>query len=413
MRLTKEEQEMLAGKQGYPVQASMEHLVALGEAFDAEKMVPVASVHLTPAFLAMYKAAAIWCKELADKGGKFRVFASVNPRVADARTYNDPEVGISEETRKEDDELNESLSKMGAFLSYTCVPYTLGNVPRFGQHVAWNETSAVFYANGVLGARTNREGTISDICSALTGLTPAFGYHLAKNRHGHFEIKVTTPLNGFVEYGVLGEFMGRLAGDQTPVLTGINPSVSRDELITLAAEANTSGNVNHCHIVGITPEAPTLQAAFGSKKKWEVLEFGKKEYQESMKLLDRATDPTVDIVHLGCPHYSIEQMRDAARLLEGKKLNTELWLMTSQIVLKYAENMGYADTIEASGARIITDTCPMYIAREELKMKRHGPRRMATDSSRVSLYMSAIQATPLHYGTPEKCIEAAITGKWR
>jgi predicted aconitase len=415
MHLTQEEVEMLDGKYGYPVQKNMEILVSLGECYGAQKMLPVTSVHLIEAVNCIYKAGALFAEEMADKGGKFVTFTTVNPQVIDLRLWKDKDVGISEERFNEQMALNHSIGKMGTFLCYTCTPYLVGNIPRPGQHVAWCETSAVIFANSVLGARTNREGAPSALASALTGRTPEYGYHLDQNRYGDLEISVTARLNGIADYGALGQFIGKVAGDRVPVLTGIPPSVSLDELIHIGTQAPIEGMVSLYHIVGITPEAPTKEAAFGPKKAgtWERFEFGEKELRETEGSLSKATGRNVDLVIFGCSHASIEQIREIAQLLSGRRLKSgvELWITTSRIVLTYAENMGYVDCIEASGARILGDVCPMYIAQENFG--KHGPRVVASNSARVAYGMPTIQDAPAHYGSTKRCIEAAISGIWR
>jgi len=415
MRLTKEENEMLEGKYGYPIQRNMEILVGLGECFDAERMLLVNSAHLLPAIHCIYEGGASFAEEMADKGGKCIAFTTINPQVIDLKTWQDKDIGISEKAFKEQLALTNALGKMGASLCYSCTPYMVGHVPRLRQHIAWSESAAVVFANSVLGARTNREGAASALASSLTGRTPEYGYHLDENRYGELEIVVTTELHGIADYGTLGEFVGKVAVDKVPVLTGILPSVSWDELNQMGAQACTSGNVALFHIVGVTPEAPTKEAAFGPKKPgtWEKIEFGKKELRENEESLSKATGNDIDLVMFGCPHGSIQQLRELARLLEGKRLKSgvELWVTTSRIMRTYAENMGYVEAIEASGARVISDVCPNYIAEENLV--KHGPRTVATDSARITFYMPPIQGALAHYGSTERCVETAISGVWR
>ena len=415
MRLTKEENEMLDGKYGYPVQKNMEILVGMGECFDAERMLPVNSSHLLPAIHCIYEGGASFMEEMAEKDGKCRAFTTINPNVIDPLAWQDKDVGISEKAYREQTALTNALDKMGASLCHSCTPFMVGHVPGFRQHIAWSESSAVVFANSVLGARTNREGAASALSSSITGLTPEYGYHFDENRYGDLEIVVTTELNGIADYGALGEFVGKVSEDKVPVLTGLPPTVSWDELSLMGAQVCTSGDVTLFHAVGVTPEAPTREAAFGPKKPgtWEKHEFGKKELRETEESLSKATTNDVDLVMFGCPHGSIEQLKLIARLLDGKKLKpgVELWVTTSHILRTYAANMGYVKTIEASGARVLADVCPNYIAEENLV--KHGPRTVATDSARITFYMPPIQGAMAHFGSTERCVEAAISGKWR
>ncbi|MFC1592774.1 aconitase X [Candidatus Omnitrophota bacterium] len=415
MLLTKHETEALEGKFGRPVQKSMEILLGLGECYEAERMISVTSTHILASPGIILKGGIQYMQELADMGGKFVTFTTTNPSAIDPRLYNNTEIGISEESFSEQMGLTKALVQMGVFLSNTCTPFLVGHVPRFGQHIAWSESSAVVFANSVLGARTNREGAPGSIAAALTGKVPAYGYHLDQNRYGELEISVNTELNHFHDYGTLGWFVGKVAGDRVPVLTGITPSVSWDELKLLGAAAATSGGVALYHVVGVTPEAPTKEAAFGNNmsKDWPRFEFREKQLRETEESISKANEKEVQLVVLGCPHASIAEIRDIARLLSNKKLRpgVQLWISTPRIITTYAENMGYIKKIEESGARVISDVCPLAVSKELLY--KYGPRVAATNSAKLAHYMAPIQGRFLHYGSIERCVEAAISGMWR
>ncbi len=250
----------------------------------------------------------------------------------------------------------------------------------------------------------------ADIC----GRTPEYGYHLDRNRYGDLEISVTTDLKDIADYGSLGNFIGKIAGDKVPVLTGLPPTVSWDELTGMGAQASIAGATALYHVAGVTPEAPTKEAAFGPNKKgtWPRFEFGKKELKENEESLSKATGSDVDLVVFGCPHTSIQQIRELAGLLSGKKLKSgvELWVMTSHIVRAYAQNMGYVDAIEATGARVLGDVCALYIMRENFR--KHGPRIVASNSARLVFYMPGLQGLMLHYGSTKRCGEAGMAGEW-
>ncbi len=307
MKLTREENEMLEGKHGYPAQKSMELLVGLGECFDAQRMLTVTSAHLIAPAIPLCRATNLLMEEWAQKGARFTAFATLNPLSVDQQTWQDSDIGVSKETYKQQMAVIRALDEMGTFLSYTCAPYLVGHAPRVGQHISWSESSAVVFANSVLGARTNREGIPSSLASAITGRTPEYGYHLDQNRFGDLEIAVTTELHGIADYGTLGEFVGRIAGEKVPVLTGIPASVSWDELTQMGSQACTSGCTTLYHVAGVTPEAPTKEAAFGIKKKWPRFEFGQKELRQTEAELSKATTASVDVIVFGCPHVSVGQ----------------------------------------------------------------------------------------------------------
>ena len=178
MRLTIEENEMLQGEYGYPAQKSMEILASLGECYDTEQLLPVTSAHLLASPGIILKGGVSYIKEMADKKGKFTSFTTTNPSAIDPLLWNDSDIGISEDNYGDQMTLTNAFTEMGAFLSNTCTPYLVGHVPRLGQHIGWSESSAVIFANSVLGARTNREGAPSSLAAALTGRVAAYGFHL-------------------------------------------------------------------------------------------------------------------------------------------------------------------------------------------------------------------------------------------
>lgn len=406
---------MLDGKRGFPAQQAMEILVALGETEDATEMIPVKSVHLPgTAIISARDAGVAWVQELCDKGGKFTVFADSNMTSHD---YHDPiawrELGIPEDFVMKDKKHLRNLQKMGAYLCNTCTPYLIGHVPSFGEDVAWGESSAISFVNSVLGARTNRQGGPSALAAALTGRVPKLGYHLKENRYGDIKIKVNVELKGLLEYNSLGYFAGKLAHGGIPVFTGIPHDAPWEGLKALGASASTSGSVALYHAVGRTPEAPTEEAAFGGKKigSSSIFEFGPREMREIEESLDDAKTNEVDLVVLGCPEMSISELREAASLLDGKKIKSELWLLASTVMKSYAERLGYLQIIEKSGARVCPGSCPG--GRPRGHLAKQGYRTGATPSPKIAFYTGESQDILFHYGSTEHCVQAAIDGVWR
>jgi len=417
MYLTKEENEMLEGKHGLSVQKSMKMLVGLGECYDAAKLIPVNSAHLLCSLTELGKGGSRFVQEMANGGGKFIIHTHTNPLSFDPWLWKD--LGVSEESAQRQTALTDTFTRMGAFLSHTCTPYLIGHVPRMREHIAWNESSAIIFANSVLGARTNREGGPSALAAAITGRVPEYGYHIDQNRYGDLKVVVTTRLDSPHDYGTLGYFTGKIVEDKIPVFIGIPPNVSWDALKQLGAAAATSGSVALYHVVGVTPEAPTEEAAFGGKKirGRQTLEFGERELRETKESLSKATTSEVDLVVLGCPHASITELGEIARLLSGNKLKSgvELWVTTSRVVKTYAEMMGYINIIEASGAKVICNACPAAMSKELVKDLR--PKTIATNSAKLTYYITMYatkgQDVLPYYGTLERCVEAAVIGKWR
>jgi predicted aconitase len=279
-----------------------------------------------------------------------------------------------------------------------------------GEHCAWMESSAVIYANSVLGARTNCEGIASTGAASLTGKIPCWGNHLDANRLGTHLVEVDVPVSSFEDWGMLGYFAGGVAGEDHPVITG---SIGRPDLTELkhfGAAAATSGGVELYHIPGITPEASSVAEAFGGGTVPPAVGYGAAERRvvyETLNEIGSSTD--VDFVLLGCPHASVDQIRLTASLLDGKRLSpsTELWIMAPRALKVMADRSGYTAVIERAGGKVLADSCPA--------MSRAAPagtRVFATDSAKQVHYLPAILGIEAWFGTTEECVRAALTGRW-
>lgn len=203
MKLTVEEQAMLDGNQGKAAQKSMEILSTLGDIFEADSMIDVYGVQIAGvSYDNLGDAGLEFLSEMA-QDGKVKVLTTLNPAGMDRENWQ--ALGISEDFAVNQNRVIDAFAKMGIITTCSCTPYLIGNSPHYGQHIAWAESSAVCYANSVIGARTNREGGPSALASALTGKTPNYGYHLDENRHGQVLIKLNTQIKGTDEFGVLGK----------------------------------------------------------------------------------------------------------------------------------------------------------------------------------------------------------------
>jgi predicted aconitase len=213
-----------------------------------------------------------------------------------------------------------------------------------------------------------------------------------------------------MDWGLLGYYAGEIVQERVPVFAGIRRIPNIDRLKHCGAAAASSGGVELYHILGITPEAHSRDEAFGKKKPVETLKFGRAERKIAYGNLTSASDPDVDFVMLGCPHYTIEQIWNACKLLEGKRVhsNTSLWIFTPRALKEIADRQGLTEIIERAGANLLTDTCPA-ISRHYPK----GARVAATDSAKHAHYLPPILDLPAWFGSQEDCIQAAITGKWR
>jgi predicted aconitase len=379
MILTDEEKRMRDGAEGAATAAAMNLLIRYGDALACDRLCDVRNVAGTMTQPSPVK------QKLVQQGGWDKAFAVINLDCDD-----DIEVPVT--------------------ILATCTPYQVGNIPVRGEHCAWMESSAVIYANSVLGARTNCEGTASAGAASLTGKIPCWGNHRDENRYGTHLIDVRTPVDSFLDWGLLGYFAGGLAGEDHPVITGDLGRPDLTDLKHFGAAAATSGGVELYHIPGVTPEAPTTQAAFGTPKLPEPAVYGPAQRQAVYDALNaQGTSPDVDFVLLGCPHASVDQVRRAAAALDGRRLSpgTELWLMLPRALKDVADRSGYTKIIEKAGGRLLGDSCPAMSRTAPV-----GTRVFATDSAKQAHYLPAILGIEAWFGTLEDCVDAAVTGRW-
>jgi predicted aconitase len=397
MQLTKQEQRMLDGEEGYAVRKSMEILVALGDIFGAESLIKVGSVQVAGvSYHNLGDAGLEFLNELA-KDGKVRVLTTLNPAGMDLENWK--ALGISEDFAAKQNQVIDAFERMGILISCTCTPYLIGNLPRYGEHIAWSESSAVTFANSVIGAKTNREGGPSALAAAFVGKTPCYGLHLDENRVTDVHVQVNANLKKLSDWGALGYAIGKKAENKIAYITGIKEA-DLDELKSFCASVVTYGAKPLFYMKGVTPASETVQVP----KDTITIEQGdlKNAYDN---INDQVND--IDFVCVGCPHCSIKEIAEISKLLEGKKVTekTELWVATSRTAKQLADKRGYTAVIEAAGGKFACDTC-MAVAPLKGRFK-----ALATTSAKGCFY-SRQNNMKTKMGSLEECIDAAVTGKW-
>ncbi len=408
MYLTDEEERMLHGEMGEGVRKAMDMLVALGKAFDAEKMIKVSRTHVA---LSGQEGDTYWCELLVNGGARCMIPPTTNPNW-DVATLNRHYPVSSEKlflaARTED-----VYRRIGAVMTHCCTPELAGNVPVFGEHVAFSESSATPYVNAVLGARSNRESSVSALASAVTGRTPYYGLHLDENRKGNMLVNVDVELHGAYDWGLLGWCVGMHAGNRVPVLVLRKKTYSwtrptPEELLYFTTESSTSGAVPMFHIVGVTPEAPTLEAALGGNAVEAEITLTRCDLDEAERLV---SDPggRINLVLLGCPHYTYEQLKEAANHVGGRKIHKDVhfWILTSFDAIELAKRSGHLETLEMSGIRVVPDTCMDQPCFDGFK----GMLNL-TDSAKCAHYQKR-RGLPFALRSLADCIDAAIEGEVR
>jgi predicted aconitase len=262
----------------------------------------------------------------------------------------------------------------------------------------------------VAGGRTNTEGVSSTGAASLVGRIPYWGYHLDENRRGTHLLEVTSKPQSVMDWGLLGYYVGEIVQEHVPVITGVDTFADLARFKHMGAAAASSGGVEMFHVVGLTPEAPTAEVAFGGNRPLEIAPYGPAQRLAAYENVTSAQDNRIDFVMLGCPHYSLKQVQQAARLLEGREVHPDvsLWIFTAQAIKTVAKRMGYADIIHSAGAVLMTDTCPALGG-----VRPEGARVAALDSCKQAHYLPPTLGIDAWFGSTEQCIDAAVTGQWR
>jgi hypothetical protein len=397
MHLTGKEQRMMDGAEGHAVRKSMEILVALGDIYGAKSLIKVGSVQVSGvSYHNLGDAGLEFLNELA-KDGKVKVLTTLNPAGMDLENWR--QLGISPEFAEKQNLVIDAFQRMGILLSCTCTPYLIGNLPVYGEHVAWSESSAVTFANSVIGAKTNREGGPSALAAAFVGKTPCYGLHLDENRAPDIHVQVKAELTKLSDWGALGYAIGKKAENKIPYITGIK-AADLDELKSFCASVVTYGAKPLFYIKNITP---------ASERQHQPNETVTIEQVDIKNAYDNINDQVSDIelVCVGCPHCSINEIARVAELIDGKKVaeGTEFWVATSRTAKQLADKRGYTGVIEAAGGKFACDTC-MAVAPLKGRFK-----SLATTSAKGCFY-SRQNLMKTKMGSIEECVEAAVTGKW-
>jgi len=416
MYLTDEEKGMLDGHQGEIKQKCMQFLVAYGEAANAERLIDLnGTVDLHPGqmWVADYVITPEEIASLAEKGERFKVLTFANKSTVPGFILDGWEKcgtmpNSDPEFHKKCLEPLASWIKMGMVPTFSCNNYlTASYWPAVGQHCAWVESSAIPWVNAVLGARSNFDGCFQ---TAYLGKVPAYDMHLDENRVATVLVECGFELETDMHYDLFGWAVGEAVSLDVPALVGVGkPTTS--QLVKMNSAINTGGQVRMYHIPGMTPEAPTLDAAFKGRKPARKIRIERSDLKRVYDMMQYSQSTDVDFVYLGCPHYNIIEIQKVARLIEGKKCKRPLWVMTNPLTYKAATLMGLEAVIDKAGGTLLSGSCP------GLLMGEMPPASvMATDAAKQNYYITGVvhpRKLGVLYGTTEDCISAALTGKWK
>ncbi len=385
MYLNREEESIYKGDRGETLKRMMEILVALGDIFEAKRLIPIKSVQIAGvSFKNIGDAGLEW---ISDLKGRVVVPSILNPAGMDLCRWK--EMGISDDFAYKQEQVVEAYKRLGVTIDCTCAPYQIYNsLANKGDHLAWSESSAVSYANSVIGARTNREGGPSALAAALIGKTALYGYHLDENRKPTHLVDIDFDLKDS-DYGALGFLVGKLVKDGVP-LFHIKSRPRIDELKSLGAAMAASGSVALYYVENVTPEPPI------EGKTEERISLGRKDIDEIYEAYPYSES---QLVALGCPHCSKEELETIDRLLEGKQVGSELWICTARKIAE--ENQDLIAKIEKSGAKIFCDTCMV------VSPASNRYRKIMVNSGKALSYLPGLCNVKAGFGSTEECIKNA------
>jgi predicted aconitase len=415
LNLSDRDRAMASGAGG-PAQAlAMSILVRMADVYRAAELMDISQAHIDSTIY-LGDATLAFAERLASLGARVAVPTSLNVSGVDECGWKDWAVKADWAAKAARQML--AYERMGAVPTWTCAPYQTHMRPVFGQQIAWGESNAICFANSVIGARTERYPDLLDICCAITGRVPAVGLHLTGNRAGQLLLRLRDVPAVLQQddqfFAVLGHLVGKLADEHIPVIDGIVVSPTEDQLKAFSAAAASSGRVALFHMVGVTPEAPTLAAAFqgappspGGPGDARCLDITVEDLRAARRELTTADGRELDMVILGSPHFSLAEFSLLAPLVKGQRAHPRVkFLITSSRLMKErAHETGVLEPILAFGAQITLDTCILASPMLPPEIK-----TLMTNSAKYAYYAPSLLNTRVTFGSLADCVHSAIEG---
>ncbi len=403
MMLTSEEEAILSGKQGEAKKIALELLVRVGELFGADRLIPVRFVHVHAHYGGLHDAGMEVAERFAGLGARYSVPTTVNPSSISAE---ETELPVPPEYAAKQRRIRIAHEVMGVIPTWSCCPY-YETLPALGENVAWGESSAISFANSVLGARTNKTSTGLEISASLLGKMPEFGLYLPENRQPQIRVDLRLKHLEDLDFHTLGFILGKLCKKRIPWIRGMPAPVSQDSLKALGASAASSGAVELYHVEGITAEAKAGLVRAERNDWLEHFTLTEEDLKETQEKISTASGE-VDLITIGCPHYSVSEMSQVAKLLAGKKVSGKipLWVYTSSRIKAICRGQGILKTLEEAGVRVVSGSCPVISPLRLL-----GIKAVMVNSGKLANVIPSEHDIEVVYASTEECIRTAILGR--
>lgn len=413
MHLTEEEQGMLAGLHGKAIQDAIQFQIEVGSFFGAKRLVPITNAHVMADIELIGDGGMNLLQEMQKQGARCSVPTTSNARCMHFHSHPDMQPNTCA-LNKEHKIINDMRS-FGVNTTDTCINYQTVYQPKLGEHVAWGDTGTVIYANSVFGARTNFEAGKSSFAAALTGRTPAYGFHLDECRKGSIHVKIEANLNDLSDWGAIGKIVGDPHQDYLAVpvfeAKNLNSSTHSDALKHLGASLASYGSMGMFHFVGITPEAKTLEAAFNGNKATSEITITNKDLKavyESYRYINGAKN----IVVFSGPQLSLFEIQTLVTLFDGRHVAKDMTcvITTNRAVYSDAKQMGYVSILEKAGVTILQGVC-FYILQDltEIRIKNQWAN-LISNSAKIVNTITAHRFNTILRRTSD-CVDIACTGE--
>ena len=409
LKLSDYDQALLKGEHGLAGRMAMSIMVRMAEVYGAERLMDISGAHIDSTIY-IGDATLEYAERLASLNAHVVVPTTLNVSGVDEHGWQ--EWPVPEDWAEKARRQMIAYESMGCVPTWTCAPYQTEHRPQFNQQIAWGESNAILFANSVIGARTERYPDLLDICAAITGRVPAFGLHLTENRTGQVLVRLVDIPRGVQEqetfFPILGHLLGKISHDLIPVVEGMEISPTDDQFKALCAAAAASGMVGLFHVVGITPEAPTKEAAFQGRKPQAEVTITLKDIRAASRELSTAEGESLNMVVVGCPHFSLDEFRYLVELLDDKTRHPDVQFLvtTSRAMKARATQEGFSQTVDAFGGRITLDTCILAtpMLPPEIKV-------LMTNSAKCAFYAPGLLNKKVVFGSLQDCVRSAVEGR--
>ena len=408
LRLEERDESRLAGVEGPAQQMASRVVTRLAAAMGADELLDITGAHIDSC---LYHGQAVldFANRLADDGARVVVPTTLNVSSLDL-LHPEHARGDPEEARLSRG-LMERFEEMGCRPTWTCAPYQLEVRPGFGEQIAWAESNAIVFANSVIGARTERYGDFIDLCCGITGRVPHYGLHLTENRRATVVVEVEAVPPEWDDAGpacvAVGHAVGRRCGDRIAAIVGLPATATEDDLKALGATAASAGSVALFHAVGLTPEAPTLEAALQGGRPDETIRLTADDLRDIVRRLSTVPEGTaLSAVSLGTPHFSVREFERLMPLLDGPAPAVGLYVNTGREVMAEVRARGWEDRLNAAGVTVVLDTCTYVTA-----IMRDLSGAVMTNSGKMAYYAPGNLDIEIAFGSLADCVASARAGR--